>query len=357
MDEALFARLKAGDPSARTPVRNQVRSLAARVLSAPQWRITDQTARAEMERAAANDALASRAESAMELTVEAMALAAGSGLRWLRSRDNVRGEHPDPDLMARVALETASAAQAMRLNQHLEECPSCKAHMQAGRAALRLAASAKLSVPPPAAPAPTPAAPTPAARAPKPTPKKRAKPSAPRRRASKKKKKDAPKLWPAVVVVALVGAAVAWKVQPSAEERIWMAAAVLPDELPPTDHARDYPGDVGDTIAGMSKGQCEAAAARLRVETRKAPNDMYLAYYQGLANVCVRNGPEAVAALSKVDHMGSDLPWGFEWWWAQALVLNGDTEGALDTLDTLAASSHGRSKDAAQLAADLRAVR
>lgn len=357
MDEALFARLKAGDPTARTPVRNQVRSLAARVLSAPQWRITDQSARSEMERAAANDALASKAGSAVELTVEAMAQAAGSGLRWLRSRDGVRGDHPDPDLMARVALETASAAQAMRLNQHLEGCPSCTAHMQSGRAALRLAASAQLSVPKPA-PAPAPAAPplSPELRR-KPSEAKPKPKAKPKRRRPAPKKKDAPKLWPALVVVALVAVGIVWKVQPSAEERIWMAASVLPNELPPTEHASDYTGEVRDTILGRGDGNCEAAAARLRVESRKAPNDMYLAYYQGLANVCLRNGTEAVSSLRKVNDMSADLPWGFEWWWAQALVLDGSTDDALATLDALAGSRHGRADDAAALAAELRRVR
>lgn len=352
MDQKLVEQFIAGDPSAVTPLRNQLRTLAARVLGAPQWSLQDSGLRAQMEREAAQNTLESGENSVQALTEEAMSQAGASGIRFLRRRDVVIGEHPDPLEMARVGLGAASAAQVARVEGHLTDCEPCRHHMEALRHALRTAATAQAAPKAPTRPLPQPAAPRPrsARRKDKPLPPK------PKRSAPKSKGTQSGSLpiLPFLALLAVVGAVV-WKLQPSDQQRVWARAALLPDELPPAQRAPLYEGPAKRAISQLRDGHCRESATTLHLEA-KGQSDPYLHWYEGTAWVCARDGDKALQAFDQVARLAESdtLPWGYDWWRAQALILEGEDEQALELLDTLAQREHGRSADARALASALR---
>ena len=121
MDDQLVKRFREGEVAAQAAVRNQLRAMATRVLSSPQWQL-DAARRQVLEREAAAEAMQSNADSAVALTVAAMAAAAKRGLGWLRKRDGMRNDgHPDLGLIGGVALQTASANQKFHIEKHFEE--------------------------------------------------------------------------------------------------------------------------------------------------------------------------------------------------------------------------------------------
>lgn len=91
---------------------------------------------------------------------------------------------------------------------------------------------------------------------------------------------------------------------------------------------------------------------------RGDPEDWNLRYLEGLAYVCSHDGPNAFEALRDVnDNVQYDeLPWGFDWWYAQALVLDLQIGDALWELERISESDHPRGKDAANLASRVRAA-
>ena len=348
MDQELITRFRAGDDEARAAVRNHLRAVAARVLAAPQWKLSEVTTRSALEVQAAVAALESPAQEPVSFAMAAMHAAGVAGLEHLRALDGALGDHPKAEVMVKVALETAIGAQVLHVDRHAEGCAACRAHLDVLRAALTSAATAQRST--------APSRPEPKReKVVQPEPKKKSRPT-PRARPKKQPEQGLP-LASMAFVAALVVGGVWWGTQLSDEEKAWAAAAHLPDELPPGAMAAHYDGSTRDAILGMAKGDCRGASAKLHMASKRAPDDYDLRYLEGMALVCMRD-PMSLDALQDVNDNvhWDDLPWGFEWWYAQALVLNDDIGGALDELDRLAGMDHGRSQDAEALAATLRAA-
>ncbi len=218
MDQDLLIRFRSGEPAARTSLRNHLRAVCARVLGAPQWGFEAERRRA-LEVAAANEALESDATDPVGFALAAMRAAARGGLGALRQSDPQAGEHPDGDIVVGVAMETASRAQKMRLDKHLEDCGHCRVHLETVRHALKTAASAQKAADPQSAPTAATEVPEPASLAApevrpadKPTPK-------PKRRPARKPKEAPFPLWQVLVGAALLGGGVWWASRLSAEER------------------------------------------------------------------------------------------------------------------------------------------
>ena len=359
MDQDLLIRFRSGDQAARTALRNHLRAVTARVLGAPQWGFEAERRRA-LEVASANEAMEADAADPVGFALAAMRSAARAGLESMRQADPHAGEHPDTDILVGVAMETASRAQKMRLDKHLEDCGHCRVQLETVRHALKTAASAQRAVAPETAPTAASDVPEPmglqaaadqAAKAedkPKPKPKPRR-----RRRPEAKPKGDLP-IWQTLLAVAAVGGAVWWGTQLSEEEQVWEAAALLPDERPPAQSAELYEGTPSRAIQGLANGDCRSSARQLELAYGET-EDLWLRYMQGLALICSRD-PAAIEPMQQVaeEMHWDELPWGFAWWYAQALVLDLEYDEALRELDQLASSEHARAADAQALADQIR---
>lgn len=359
MDDQLLQRFRDGDPGATVSLRNQLRTIAARVLSAPQWGLQDSGMRAGLEREAAQASLASGANAAIALTEEVLVHAGAQGIELLRSREPLVGEgHPAAVEIARVASDTASAVQHARLESHNQDCKRCTQHLEILKTALRAATTAQ----------PHPAAPRPAQASPDRGParvRSKPRPSGPRsaRRRDGASKPGAAKLgaekgpglpWLAILGSVAVLAGAVWRVQPSDEQRTWARAELLPVELPPSARANLYRGPAKRAISQLGDGNCRDSAITLHLQA-KGTDDPYLYWYESVAWVCARDGAKALEAMGQVSSLaGTDVPWGYSWWRAQALVLEGEDGKALVLLDELAGSRHARAGDASALAGRIR---
>ncbi|MCK6522665.1 hypothetical protein L6R49_14640, partial [Myxococcota bacterium] len=160
--------------------------------------------------------------------------------------------------------------------------------------------------------------------------------------------------WLPIALVALGVGFFAWRdAQPSEEQRAWAVAALLPAELPPTDLGARYSGTTKAAFDEMGRGSCRSAAGRLRSAARSAPQDPMLPWAEGMALVCARDGKAALLAFKQVESLGG-RPFGWDWWTAQALLLDGQLELGLGRLDGLASTSHPRAGQARTLAAKVR---
>lgn len=349
MDEQLLQRFRDGDPGATVPLRNQLRTLAARVLAAPQWGIQDSGTRAGLEREAAQASLNSGANTAVALTEDVLAQAGAQGIELLRGGEPGKAEeHPAALELARVGTQTASAVQMARVEAHTQACPKCSQHLDILKNALRVATTAQRAPtqPVPAKPRARPARPKSARR--KDGPSKPAKP----KQAQSKTGAGVP--WLAVLAGLAVVAGIVWRLQPSDEQKIWARAELLPDELPPSARAALYSGPAKRAISQLADGNCRDSATTLHLQA-KGSGDPYLHWYEGVAWVCARDGAKALEALDLVSATDQDLPWGYDWWRAQALVLEGQDDQALVLLDDLVASGHARAGDASAMASRIRA--
>ena len=98
MDDKLIQRFHDGEASAAPALRNQLRAIAARVLSAPQWELRNHDERERLEREVAAEAMESRHENAVGYALAAMSGASVRGLRKLRRRDGMHDDdHPLPE--------------------------------------------------------------------------------------------------------------------------------------------------------------------------------------------------------------------------------------------------------------------
>lgn len=368
MDVELIGRMLEGDPQATLAVRNHLRTVATRVLTAPQWGLHEGPELTRAEQDSAAEAITHRPATPVTLAVATMASASRIALEKVRHREGHSGtEHPDARLVVALALQTASAAQANNLKAHIERCAVCRRHMEMTQHAVKSAASATAAAehvrPAGGDEAPTKPADRaqqsmeeamqaalsaeegPAARAQKPS-----RPRPPRRE---------PKgSFAGLVPLALVLVAVsffAWRSNElSPEEATWLVGSLLPPELPPTSRAEQYGGMAREGLLAMREGDCREAANRLKSAVKRDPDDLYLRYYEGLAYVCQRKGPEAVEALREVQARASEPPFGLAWWLGQAQLLSGDIDDGLSTLDVLAASQHPRADQARDLAEAVR---
>lgn len=387
MDESLVRRFQEGDLTAVMAVRNHLRDLAGRALSAGELRVDDEDERSKMEQQAAAMAIAARPESAVAFAREALRAALTLGIeRWRREIPPPPGDHPAPALIAAIALETASLAQARLFKQHADACPPCAHILTASQHTLRAAIQSEAPAAPTTTPAPgrsknlaqrqaealppsvdtlsrvmaeaaadaeepnAKATPKPGAR---PSPKQPSKgPVAPPRRAQGEAKSGVP--WIPIVLVALAVGFFAWRdAQPSDDQRAWAMAALLPSELPPTDLGARYEGTTRAAFDDMGRGGCRSAAGRFRSAARSAPKDPMLPWAEGLALVCARDGKGALLAFQQVEALGGK-PFGWDWWTAQALLLDGQLEQGLGRLDGLASTTHPRAAQARSLAARVR---
>ncbi len=353
MDDALFQRFKAGDPTARTAMRNQLRSVAARVLLAPQWRLTDVEQVRRLEQEVALAALDTQGNSPVAYAASTMELAAVRCIDHVRHRDGHPVSNLTADLLARVAMETASSIEADRANELLAESPTNQRLLDTVRSALRTAAKAQAALPPRSPPKEAPAP-----RQPKRPPRARtaARKAQPRRKLPPRKSESGglKALMPFVLIAVVFGGLGYQRWGPKPEPVAVTIAWLLPQEIPPTARAEEFSGLAREAVLTLRKGRCDQAADRLHMEFRKDSTNLWVRYYEGLAHVCAREGLKGLEALNDVEAQMDPSPFGMPWWFAQAQLLSGDLSSGLGTLDALAGTDHPRALQAATLARVLR---
>lgn len=356
MDAELIGRMLEGESEATLAVRNHLRTVATRVLTAPQWGLTEGPELTRAEQDAAAEAINFRPATPVSLAVAAMASASRIALEKARHKEGHSGtEHPDARLVVALALQTASAAQANNLKAHMERCPVCRRHMEMTQHAVKSAASATAAAEKLVAEGHDPHGLEAAMQAAAAEDEARArKPPRPRPPPPEPAKGSLSALFPLLIVFAFLGYFAYRHDQLTPEEATWLVAELLPPEIPPTSRAEQYGGTAREGLLAMREGDCRDAANRLKSAVKHDPDDLYLRYYEGLAYVCQRKGPEAVEALSEVRDQAADPPFGLDWWLGQALLLNGDLDAGLATLDQLASSQHPRANQAEQLASAVR---
>jgi hypothetical protein len=371
MDEALLERYRQGEPAAAMAMRNHLRAIATRVLDAPQWKLSSPSDRRRLEMECADLAMNSGADDLIGFAAISLAAAGERGLDALRSdQGRVGGDHPTSRHLVRIAMEGTPSPQMRGFMSHIEECPSCARDLEMVREVLRSATSARTitSAPAPAAPQREAGATRrikPDAAPSRPAPRRSStRPQAPQReikadiRGPKSPRSAMVRsAIPLIAVAVITGGIYFFRgTEDRTQEQLATYAALLPPELPPTDRADELTGTARDAVLKMRAGGCQAAADRLLTEGLRDPENLWLRYYEGLAFVCVRDGPRARAALEAVVAMGGEQPFGLDWWLGQARLLDGDVDGALAVLDRLAAQSHPRSADARALATRIRAL-
>ena len=362
MDERLLRRYRNGDPRAGTALKNHLRALASRVLSSPGWGLSS-TQRRELEVQAAQQGLDSKARTMLQFAAEGMGIAAELALAELRRADGVAHGHPDAKTLVAVAMETASPVQHTQVQNHEESCRICGRHVDTVRQALKLAASSSVVEPPSHGPEPhfsdedtdelpiglqdAPARPR------KPTSVDLRRPQSARAGPDEAPPSMLSMAAPFLLLLALVGV-YGWfqSTHGDTREQPWLV--LVPDELPPTEQAWRVDGAARQGVDALAKGQCEDAASRLALDAKRKPDELWVRYYEGLAWVCLRDGPRAYAALDAVQYMNGTKPYGLSWWLAIAQLLDDRPEAALETLDELAVRQHARAADAGQLANELR---
>ncbi len=350
MNDELYQRFLSGDPIAQTAVRNHMRAIAARVLAAPQWQFADDGMRQEKEQQAAREAIETPASTIVGAATNVMGSAVRLGLRELRKKDSINNEsHPSEQVISGAALETLSSAAKEEAEAHLEECATCRRHLAAATTALRTAVTAQRLAPKPQNPVPLPAN------------TRTQTPKRPKPKQSGKRTQNAlSSLTGMLPLVALIlGVGAYWYSQRANPEDILHAslANLLPAELPPTGRADELNNIGEEAVKAMKQGRCSYTARRLQISLDQDPDDLLALYYLGLANVCLRNGKEALSALNEVARNEEYPPFGLSWWLAQAQLLDGRTDEGLATLDTLADEDHPRSSYARTLAAKVREKR
>jgi hypothetical protein len=351
MDDELFQRFQDGDPEALTALRNQLRSVAARVLMAPQWSLNDVQLVRRLEQQAALAALDCGANNRVDFARAAMLNATVRSIEHVRHRDALPVSRLSAELLAKVAMETASRPQQEEANKLLEDSAADRRLLETARSALRTAAMAQVALPPR----------QPAKTAPRPK-RKPIRPVTAARRATKKRRLSPKKsesgglraIAPFVVIAVVFGTLGYSRLAPEPEPVEVTIAWLLPQETPPTGRANELSGLAKEAVLNLRKGRCDQSADRLHMEFRKNSDNLWVRYYEGLAWVCSRNGLKAMEALRDVQKEMEEPPFGLEWWLAQAQLLAGDLAAGLGTLDALSGTEHPRAVQAAALARAIR---
>lgn len=338
MDEHLLERYRSGDPQAATALRNHLRSVAARVLDTAQFPLPDADRRRTAEADSARRAMERPSPDVVTYATRTMTYALAAGIRALQDADPA-GAGVDAELMARVVMETASAAQAEEFARQMSAHPGAQRHLEAARHALKASVAAREQ-----------AEAVEEAPAGRPVPR-RGPLGPPRSAARRPPRPKAASVWPLVAALVLVGVVVGVAAtRPGVRPE---AAFLLPAELPPVEGAWRRGGVVRTAAELVESGDCEGAARTL-VAAGSTSTDPFVHWYIGLAWVCARRGPEATAALERARSLAATAPFGFDWWMAQAELLDGSVDEALDRLDALGATEHPRASQARALARDVR---
>ena len=346
MDEELYQRFLEGDDSATTGIRGHMRTIASRVLSAPQWGLDEGHSRRELEQEAVADALGTPPEHLVGAATAVMQAATRTGLAHLRREDHVTGDHPNVSQMAALAMEVLPPEEAQAAEAHLSDCTPCLRHVASAKNALRTALSAQKT----------------AAAPPKPLPQREAVHASARRisegeislRRFMPSKSTARMMGPLVALG--LGMFLHWQSKQLDPAQALQAKVghMLPAELPPSGRAWELEQVGKDAVSGLGEGRCEYAVRRLGVAMDQHPDVPLHSYYLGLAHVCLRQGPQARSNLEWVRANMDPPPFGLDWWLAQAQLLDGGVEEGLDLLDSLAASDHPRAPYARELARKVR---
>jgi hypothetical protein len=299
----------------------------------------DNAMRRERESAAVAETLQSPGQSMVQAASRAMAVSMRIGLDHLRDAQGLPQGHISTDLLARKAVNKIQEEEKEQVRTHLEDCATCRRHLELAHSALK-AAMSNQSINPISTPVLQPRTMD------KPTETRSARRSKPK---TKKRVQNSEWITQGVILVGLFFA-VFFLTRPSQADRdaaeTTKRAKFLPAELPPTAMAGEFESNVEASIQLMGNGRCGDAAERLDRFVQRDTENRLLRYYFSLALLCDRRSTESLQSFGILNEMEGQRFWGELWWRAQALYLAGAEEPAMSLLDQLVESRHGRSADA-----------
>jgi hypothetical protein len=375
MDDALVERWASGDPIARTALRNAIRSTAERVLGHPAFlkaigpeergKYASEDKRRELTAAIADQVMRQSPATSGQVKAVALMTAGRLAVEALQNGRPVAQDgsrHLPPAIVMQLTLVPDSVNPRLKeaADRHLSGCAQCRedlrtmdrivrtldavdhqtsraelaeeaAHVQKAlddtvdlQAAMRSAMEdarderrAKLQ-----------------ARAQKSGGSKKVLPGR-----SKERPQSALRIWLPLVVVVMVAGGALWAFsgdEPSTSSAEPVQGVKALADLSPPEVARieELPGQVQQVVAEFGAGDCRTAAGRMRGIVRENPDLPRLRLLEGAAWVCAGYGTKAgriLQPLSELD-VTANRPRQVWWYLAQSQLLQGDAQGALESL-------------------------
>jgi hypothetical protein len=359
MDEDLVTRWRQGDPDAEPAVRNAIRTVSMRLLVHPALRpveraggqhmLRDDQQRRELAGEVAAEVMRRGASSAAQLHASALLVAARRALEVVRTgRPSSRDAHVPTSVVVMLAVAPEALPEQAKgaADAHLEHCHQCRDDVRLMDTVVRAEAVADpFSAVDDVAPASAPKRPVAPAR-----PIPAARPKVARRqaqRADASARDDASFPWGFVALLGLGSAAflVWWFTQqPNEQERVSLAQVA--DRAPPAVPAPgDLPPDAVDALGDLGRGDCYAAAPRLRTLRKRNPEAAGIARLEAAAWVCRGDALAARDALAAVGVPPASEA-GDAWSLAQIALLEGDEDLAREQLLAVAAADPVRAAGA-----------
>ena len=111
----------------------------------------------------------------------------------------------------------------------------------------------------------------------------------------------------------------------------------IADQTPPeVSRVSDLPPEVQFAVSDLTTGNCQTAAGRLRLARKKQPEEPRLFILEAGSYVCAGDGRKALSVFDELDsavEAGARLPVVAHWFRAQAYLLAGEAEPALEQLE------------------------
>lgn len=378
MDDALVERWGAGDPVARTALRNAIRSMAERVLGHPAFqnalrpearsRFGAEDKRRELTGAIAEQVMRQRPVSAGQVKAVALMTAGRlvvEALQEGRAKAADGSGHIPPAIVMQLTLVPDSVNPRIReaSEKHIENCAACRedlrmmdrivrtldavdhetsrAELAQEAAQVQSALDQTVDLQAAMRSAMTEA-----------RDERRAKLASKRGDTGRTRKstgtalpgrnesapRSAARTWVPLVVVVLGGAGALWAFSddtPAGPSGPVPGVVPLADQSPPEiARIEDLPPTVQQVVADFGSGDCRTGAGRLRGIVRANPGEPRLELLEGAAWVCAGNGGKAVKILEPLSKLEIDQKRPRQVWWylAQGHLLEGHADLAIEYL-------------------------